>query len=183
MIKEKLQKIFDFIKIKDGENNNNHKRKIENLVVFIVILIITIIMINTIWNSDSKKDSQDEIDTGKILAKVSEDKTIDNNSFQNASSNLEEKLKNILSKIDGVGKVDVLITYSESSKVTAMYNEDNTKNDTEESDTQGGNRKVSQTSTKKEVIYTEENGKKVPVTQSVVNPKIEGAIVTANRSK
>ena len=43
----------------------------------------------------------------------------------------------------------------------------------------GGNRKISQSSTKKEVIYTEVNGEKVPVTQSIVNPKIEGAIVTA----
>jgi len=44
----------------------------------------------------------------------------------------------------------------------------------------GGNRKISQTSTKKEIIYTEVNGEKVPVTQSVINPKIEGAIVTAS---
>ena len=47
----------------------------------------------------------------------------------------------------------------------------------------GGNRKVSQISTKKEIIYTEENGKKIPVTQSIIYPKIEGAIVTAIRSK
>ena len=47
----------------------------------------------------------------------------------------------------------------------------------------GGNRKISQTSTKKEVIYKEINGEKVPVTQSVVNPKIEGAVVTASGAK
>lgn len=28
-------------------------------------------------------------------------------------------------------------------------------------------------------MYTEENGEKVPVTSKVVNPKIEGAIITA----
>lgn len=43
----------------------------------------------------------------------------------------------------------------------------------------GGNRTISQTSTKKEVIYEEVNGKKVPVTQSIINPKIEGAIIIA----
>ena len=47
----------------------------------------------------------------------------------------------------------------------------------------GGNRKISQTSTKKEVIYQELNGEKIPVTQSVINPKIEGAVVTANGAK
>ena len=43
----------------------------------------------------------------------------------------------------------------------------------------GGNRKITQVSTKKEIIYDEVNGKKVPVTQSIINPKIEGAIITA----
>ena len=96
---------------------------------------------------------------------------------------LEEKLENILQNIEGVGKVKVLLTYSESSKTLAMYNEDSTKNDTEETDTSGGNRKITQSSNKKEVIYQEINGKKVPVTQSIIEPKIEGAIITAAGAK
>lgn len=47
----------------------------------------------------------------------------------------------------------------------------------------GGSRKISQTSNKKEVIYQDKNGEKVPVTQSVVKPKIEGAIVTATGAR
>lgn len=43
----------------------------------------------------------------------------------------------------------------------------------------GGSRKIVQSSNKKEVIYQEVNGEKVPVTQSVIKPKIEGAIITA----
>lgn len=43
----------------------------------------------------------------------------------------------------------------------------------------GGNRKISETSVKKEVVYQEINGEKIPVTQSVIKPKIEGAIITA----
>ena len=44
----------------------------------------------------------------------------------------------------------------------------------------GGNRKVSETSSKKEVIYQEINGEKIPVTQSTIYPKIEGAIILAS---
>ncbi len=43
----------------------------------------------------------------------------------------------------------------------------------------GGNRKISETTVKKEVVYQEVNGEKVPVTKSVTTPKIEGAIITA----
>ena len=177
MIKEKLQKLKDIIKIKQNEEGDS-KKKIENLVFFIVILIITMIIINSILKTDKNKG--DTKDTEKVLAKTSD---TTQESKNNTSSNLEQRLENILQKIEGVGKVNVLITYSESSKTLAMYNEDNQKNDTEETDTSGGNRKVSQTTTKKEVIYQEINGEKIPVTQSIINPKIEGAVIIATGAK
>ncbi len=43
----------------------------------------------------------------------------------------------------------------------------------------GGTRKVIETDVKKEIIYQENNGEKTPITKSVVSPKIEGAIITA----
>ena len=131
MLKEKLQKIVDIFKVKEG----NNKRKIENLVVFIVILIITIIMINAIWNNDDNSKSKIETTQEKVLANTNLEVEKANTTNTNSTENLEQKLKNILSKIDGVGKVEVLITYSESSQISAMYNEDNTRNDTEEKDT------------------------------------------------
>ncbi len=42
---------------------------------------------------------------------------------------------------------------------------------------------MTQVSTKKEVIYQEVNGEKIPVTQSIMKPKIEGAIITASGAK
>ena len=43
----------------------------------------------------------------------------------------------------------------------------------------GGSRKINEVSNKKEVIYQEINGEKIPVTQSTIKPKIEGAIIIA----
>ena len=43
----------------------------------------------------------------------------------------------------------------------------------------GGTRKVLETDSSKEIIYEETNGEKTPITQSIVSPKIEGAIITA----
>ena len=42
-----------------------------------------------------------------------------------------------------------------------------------------GTRTVTETDTKKDVIFQETNGTKVPITQSVISPKVEGAIITA----
>ena len=182
MFKEKFQMIKDKLKISEGDNN---KKKIENLVVFVIILIVTIIIINVIWKTDKSENKKIESTTDKILAQSDTNIKINNMNNMNNSTNtdLEEKLENILEQISGVGKVKVLVTYSESSQTMAMYNEDRSESDTEETDKQGGNRKVSQSSTKKEVIYQEIDGEKIPITQSVIQPKIEGAIITAVGAK
>ena len=163
-------------KIKDLINTNkesSNKKKIENLVVFIIILIITIIAINSIWSTEEKTNTTQQNVTNKQLASTTEE------SSSNGENDLEERLEKILKSIDGVGNVNVFINYSETSKVVAMYNENTKESSTEETDTSGGVRTIQETDTQKEVVYNESNGEKTPVTEKIVNPKIEGAIITA----
>lgn len=174
MFRNKLKKLISNNN-EEGQSGND-KRKIENLVFFVVILIITVVAINLIWNGKKNTKQQSINDSSKKLA------TNENNNTNNEtinSNNLEEKLKNILSKIQGVGNVEVCLNYSESSEIVAMYNESSKVSTTEESDKSGGNRKIQETDTQKDIIYQEENGKKTPITQKTIQPKIEGAIITA----
>lgn len=124
MIKEQMNKFKDIFR----NNEGNNKKKIENLVVFVIILIITIIVINMILKDDKKEGNTETNSIGKTLAQTDEE------NYVSTTDELEKNLEAILSKIDGVGKANVLITYSQSSETIAMYNEDNTKSDTEESD-------------------------------------------------
>ena len=55
---------------------------------------------------------------------------------------MEQKLENILSNIKGVGKTKVLITYSQTSQIIPMYDEDSSTITTEETDSGGGTRTV-----------------------------------------
>lgn len=176
MLKESIKKFKESIS-KQKEQNN--KKNIENLVVFLILLIITIIAINTIWGGKKEETKQENGNTSYKKLAENINNSIDSNNSQLNEYNLEENLEDILSKIAGVGKVKVLVTYSETSEVVAMYNEKNTLNNTEETDTNGGVRKIEQTDTDKEIIYEEKNGQKTPITQKVIMPKIEGTIVTA----
>ena len=174
MFRDKLNKI---IGSKDSKPDGKDGRKIENLVVFAIILIITIIVINVIWNGDERKSTKDT--TKDYSKKLASNTTTEETSEVCESSDLEKKLENILSKIQGVGKVKVFINYSQSSETVAMYNENSKTSTTEETDTSGGTRKVEQTDSDKEIVYQEENGKKTPILQKTLQPKIEGAIITA----
>ena len=176
MLKESIKKFKESIS-KQKEQNN--KKNIENLVVFLILLIITIIAINTIWGEKKEETNQEDSNTSYKKLADNINSNISSNNDQFSEYNLEENLEDILSKIAGVGKVKVLVTYSETSEVVAMYNEKSTSNNTEETDTNGGIRKIEQTDTDKEIIYEEKNGQKSPITQKVIMPKIEGAIITA----
>ena len=174
MFKDKLNKFF---KNKEDAKGNENK-KVENLVFFVIISVITIVIINYIWSgskTDNKQVNENTNVNNKKLANVTEEK----NEVVEDTNNLEEKLEEILAKIQGVGEVKVCVNYSESSEVVAMFDENSSTSTTEETDTEGGVRKIEQTETNKNVIYEENDGKKTPITKKTIKPKIEGAIITA----
>lgn len=164
MLKEKINGLLT--------GNGNNKKKIENLVFLLVILIITVISINVIWNGDKKKEDDPSTESNtKQLAK--------NNNDTDNETTLESKLENILSKINGVGKADVMLTYTESTQMVPVYNKTEKTSNTDESDSGGGTRKIEESDVSQEVVYEDENGKNIIATQKTISPKIEGAIITA----
>lgn len=169
-IKNKLK-----ISSSETEENKGKKKKIENIVFLIILLIVTVIIINNVWSGESRNSKEL---TDKVLAKTLESDSKDATTTSGYYT-LQESLENILETMEGVGKVKVLINYSETSTTVAMYNETKTESTTEEKDTEGGTRNVTQTDTQKEIAYTSESGESAPITEKIIMPTIEGAIITA----
>lgn len=176
MFKNKLKAI-----IGNDENQGNNKRKIENLVFLVILLIVTVVIINYVWSGEKSSNKNVTNSSGKQLATTKNTQTTGETNQKNTTNNddLEQRLENILSNIDGVGDVKVFINYSETSETVAMYNENSKKSTTEETDKSGGTRKIEQIDSDKEVIYQEVDGNKTPIVQKKIQPKIEGAIITA----
>lgn len=156
---EKLKEMF--------KSENNSKKKVENLSVFLIILVITLIVIKYILNDNNELTENTNLNTTATLA---------NNNESESNYDLEEKLEKILSQIEGVGNVSVLVTYSETSSTIAMYNEKNTTSITEESDKSGGIRKITSEDFSKEIIEDKDSN---PITQKTILPKIEGSVIIA----
>lgn len=182
MFKDKFKNLFGK---KEGEEvtERSNKKKIENIVVFLILLIVTLIVINVIWNDNNNNESnssENRVDSNKKLAETTQSSG-DTEEVSNTSTGNElvSDLEDILSNINGVGKVKVMITYAETSKTIPVYNEESSEENTEETDSEGGTRKVTQTDTRKEVIYEETDNGSTIITQSIVSPTIEGAIITA----
>lgn len=157
MIKEK---ITDLVKKQPKTN----KKKIENLAFIVILLIITLFSIKSIFKKENDTKTSKETEIDSKIEKINEE------------HNIEKELENILSKIKGVEKVSVLITYSETQKLVPLYNENSSKSSTEEKDNDGGERKIESTDINKEVVS---DSNQTPITEKIVYPKMEGAIIIA----
>lgn len=105
MFKEQMNKIKKMFTQKVGEgeedekqkDGNQNKRKIENLVVFLIILIVTLIAINAILSGNDKEtQGKNEDSSYKMLAELPKK--------ENEEDQLEERLENILETMVGVRK-------------------------------------------------------------------------------
>lgn len=159
MLKEKFNKFLN------GEGNN--KKKTENLIFLLIILIVTVVAINFIWKDEESNTNSSNISNKKLATTEEENLT--------QTDTLEMKLEHILSNIDGVGNVDVLITYNETEEIVPIYNKTDKKSVTNETDSAGGVRVTEETDAQQEVVYQNDE----IIVQKTISPKIEGAIITA----
>lgn len=165
------ESLIDIKKTKGAKN----KKKIENIATFIVILIITVIMINNILKEDTNKNETSN-QYKQLVDNDNNNETVTAVANINVQTDLERELEEILEKMQSVGDVKVLITYSQTSKVTPIYNETNRNSSSKEEDAEGGTRLISESDISKEVVLDSNNN---IITESIQMPEIEGAIVMA----
>lgn len=158
--------------------NNNGKtsklfknRTIENLTFFIIILVVTLVLVKYIFSGDKSEKQSSNYNNAEL---VYSNDLLQEQETASYKDDLKSELINILKKINGVGEVDVLITYSETSKLVPVYNENSSESKTSEEDTEGGTRVIESYDSSKEVV-TDESSE--PITERIIMPKIEGAIV------
>lgn len=142
---ERLKKLFE----KD--------KRTSNLILVVILLVLVLISSNYIFNDESKENE---------LYK----QTLSENVKENVTIGVEEKLANIISKIDGIKNVDVMITYSNTEKIIPVYD---TKEDI--NTTTDGTKKI----TEKTVAYESEGSSKIAMVESKEAAIAIGAIVVA----
>ena len=164
---ERIKKIIEKYK----NNQISDKKKIENLIYFLVMLVILVIGMNTIFLKDDNKKTYD-------ILSVEDSKNVSNN-LEN-TYNIEDKLEKILSKVKGVSNVNVMVTYESDKQVVPIYNLEEKQTNTKETDSTGGVRDTTQRDYSRQVIFQETGNDSKIVVQQNIEPKIAGVIVVAN---
>lgn len=98
---------------------------------------------------------------------------------QNYVEYLEENMEEVLSQMEGVGRVEVMITVSDMGESVVEKDRNTVQSVTTETDSAGGDRSVSETSVEETTIYIESDDETYPYIQKEKMPTIEGVVVVA----
>ncbi len=97
---------------------------------------------------------------------------------------LENDMSSILSKIQGAGKVSVMITLKSGAEIIPAKDESVSDKVTNEKDTSGGTRIINEKTTDDKVVFTAaQGGNSKPLIIKEINPEIKGVIVVAEGAK
>ena len=145
--------------------NDTEKKKLKPLIFLAVICVLALIVISVM--PDGKKEE----------ANVSTDPEVKTSASEKEQKDLESKLTQILSKINGAGDVDVMITFQSSEEVVPAYNSNTTTETTKEQDSSGGERTTTSSTENKTMITSNSNE---PVILKTSEAEIKGVIVVAS---
>lgn len=155
--------------------------KKENMIVFVLLGILLLVIAIPL---DSGKDKKQ---TDEVEKKEEDD--LDNSSaetgmFIDESMEyclaLETRIEEILSVMEGVGKVQAMVTVSTSREMVVEKDEPVNRTTVTESDGNGGSRSTNESSFEYETIYeTDGEGNKSPYVVKQIEPEIQGITVVA----
>ena len=145
--------------------NDMEKKKLKPLIFLAGICILALIVISVM--PDGKKEESN----------VSTEPETKTSATETEKEDLEGKLTQILSKINGAGEVDVMITFQSSEEVVPAYNSNTTTETTKEQDSSGGERTTTSSTENKTMITSNSND---PVVLKTSEAKIKGVIVVSS---
>lgn len=168
---EQLKKLLEKFKI--ITDSRSKKKLIENSVIAIIIGIILIITAGTLFGGGNKEPEQ-KTQQSKGTEFVSKQV------IQDEGGSVQKEMEALLSQVAGAGKVDVMITYETGKESVPATNVKRNDNSTQEKDTSGGTRDITQNDFESSVVYEEGQGTKKPVILKEIQPKVKGVVIIAD---
>jgi stage III sporulation protein AG len=140
----------------------------------LILLLFGVLLLIIALPTESGEDKEEEEQAAEADSTGYEEQT--DASYE---ARQEERLKNALAKVEGVGKAEVMITLKASSEKVVEKDVPTVSQTVEEEDSSGGKRSTQENSRTESTVYLEEDGDKIPYVVKELEPQVEGVIVIA----
>ena len=179
-MEEKWRKLIEGLKRQDnaGKKKTVNWKEIglSKLVIIFMAGVFLLILSLPSGNMSVKKDSTKNGTKKETTVQTVQDTAAQ--AMKQYAGEQEKELERLLSKVEGIGEVDVMLTIASSEEKRTLQQEDHTSSTSRESDSTGGTRNQTQGSSKTEPVLVGEDGKE-PFVVQVQSPQVEGVLVVA----
>jgi len=154
----------------------------DNLIVFILTgILLVIIALPTRDSGEGKRENPQAQEDIPAEGLSGDDRGFANSldSEEEYAIQLEQRLRETLSRVEGVGQVRVMITLKSSQELVVEKEQPYLRSSTNENDAQGGNRSVNQLETEENTVYRTDGSISEPYVIKTLPPQIEGVVVVA----
>lgn len=105
--------------------------------------------------------------------------TVASSSFDSIELAMENRTKEILEKIVGVGTVDIMVTVESTEEIVVVRNMNDSQAQSEETDASGGKRHTTQYTRDGEIVTYSQSGDETPIVTKRIKPQVRGVLVVA----
>jgi stage III sporulation protein AG len=170
---------MDKNKFKNEINKLLGQKKIKSLIAVCIILLFVYLAMDVFLDTNKNfspnklstmTNKKDDVNTSNIVNEEDE---------KNYEENQKNNLKNMLKKMNGVGDVEVMMTFENGEEKIPAYDKNGQKSVTEETDTEGGKRVNNQNNDSSKVVMTTKDGNNEPFILTTYKPKIIGVMILA----
>ncbi|WP_079708534.1 stage III sporulation protein AG [Paraliobacillus ryukyuensis] len=174
-----FKKIFSMLKLKTKDGTKPTKIGyilIIGLIGILVLLVANMFQGQSTTQKPQTSSNQMREDLGEETFLQEEKKT---SNLDEVEKEYESELQALLEKIDGVSGVEVMVNLDATQKQVYEKNLIVGTQTTEETDQNGGERKIEDTSEEKQVVIVRQGEEEVPLLIQTKRPEVRGVLVVA----
>lgn len=93
---------------------------------------------------------------------------------------LEQRVREILKNVDGVGTVDVMIVLKSSAQKVVHTDSSTSRSITDEKDSGGGTRKIESEDNGSTTVFSSGDGQNTPIIEKELRPELSGIVISAS---
>ncbi|MGL4569696.1 MAG: stage III sporulation protein AG [Clostridium sp.] len=154
------------------------KNKNINKLLIIMLIIIFVLIAFSIFkpSKDKNLNGNNETEVSGTLEETIQKEAKIKDEYEKQQ---KEELTSILKKIDGVGDVNVMMTFESGEVKVPAYDKDTQTSVTEETDKEGGKRLNEQKNDGSKIVMTTDEEGNEPFVIQTYKPKVQGVVVVA----
>ncbi len=156
----------------------------DNFIILVLAGILLVVIALPTGDAKAQKEGTNVENSASLQEQVRKTNAVEEgdmpyDTLQQYTKYLENKLAETLKDMRGVGKVRVMITLQASAEQVIEKDEPISRNNTSETDGDGGERTIYQIDSGQETVYSKQGTNQTPYVTKTILPKISGVLIVA----